>query len=301
MAEEGVASLGTIEETGRETMGASLGPFELMNVTGIPIAFHSQSSLHRAFGAAYAPSKRLEEQFRAGVPWDWKNDSGRAREEGRGARPIPRAHHRDRGPAGRGRRRHPRGRRPGRDCGPPSAVGSVRPAEQRGPLGRAGPRGDLRRPLVRRLPGRRGAARAGLPGRAPVAAAVGKGRTARPGRLGTPRPARGVELPQLRGAGPGRIDVRRAGARAGHPRGRPRGVLPRLRRGRRYRRDGEEDPRGRRGVRLHRTAGRGTGGTVPGPGHRARGGVRPGGRSRGSRSPRISSSRRTTPSSASPR
>ncbi|MGD0257201.1 MAG: enoyl-CoA hydratase-related protein [Thermoplasmata archaeon] len=73
MAEEGVASLGTIEEAGRETMGASLGPFELMNVTGIPIAFHSQSSLHRAFGAAYAPSKRLEEQFRAGVPWDWKN------------------------------------------------------------------------------------------------------------------------------------------------------------------------------------------------------------------------------------
>ncbi|HXQ49403.1 MAG TPA: enoyl-CoA hydratase-related protein [Thermoplasmata archaeon] len=72
LAEEGVASLGTIEEAGRETMGASLGPFELMNVTGIPIAFHSQTSLHRAFGPAYAPSRRLEEQFRSGAPWDWK-------------------------------------------------------------------------------------------------------------------------------------------------------------------------------------------------------------------------------------
>jgi len=73
LAEDGVASLATIEEVGRETMGASLGPFELMNVTGIPIAFHSQTSLHRAFGAAYAPSRRLEAQFRSGALWDWKS------------------------------------------------------------------------------------------------------------------------------------------------------------------------------------------------------------------------------------
>jgi enoyl-CoA hydratase/3-hydroxyacyl-CoA dehydrogenase len=73
LAEENVASLGTIEEAGRETMGSSLGPFELMNLTGIPIAFHSQTSLHAAFGPAYAPSRRLEEQFRSGAPWDWKS------------------------------------------------------------------------------------------------------------------------------------------------------------------------------------------------------------------------------------
>ncbi len=72
LAEEGVASLATIEEVGREAFGATLGPFELMNVTGIPIAFHSASSLYRAFGPAYAPSKRLEEQFRSGAPWPWK-------------------------------------------------------------------------------------------------------------------------------------------------------------------------------------------------------------------------------------
>jgi enoyl-CoA hydratase / 3-hydroxyacyl-CoA dehydrogenase len=72
LAEEGVASLATIEEVGRELFGATLGPFELMNVTGIPIAFHANSSLERSFGVAYAPSKLLESQFRSGKPWAWK-------------------------------------------------------------------------------------------------------------------------------------------------------------------------------------------------------------------------------------
>jgi len=75
MAEEEVASLATIEEVGRELFGATLGPFELMNLTGIPIAFHAQTTLHEAFGPAYAPAKRLEEQFRAGTPWAWKESA----------------------------------------------------------------------------------------------------------------------------------------------------------------------------------------------------------------------------------
>ncbi len=72
LADERVASLATIEEVGRELFGATLGPFELMNVTGVPIAFHAQASLHRAFGPAYAPSPLLESQFRSGKPWAWK-------------------------------------------------------------------------------------------------------------------------------------------------------------------------------------------------------------------------------------
>ncbi len=72
MAEERVASLATIEEVGRETFGATLGPFELMNVTGIPIAFHSETSLAAAFGPAYAPARSLDEQFRSGQPWPWR-------------------------------------------------------------------------------------------------------------------------------------------------------------------------------------------------------------------------------------
>ena len=72
LAEEGVASLATIEEVGRELFGATLGPFELMNVTGVPIAFHAETSLYRAFGPAYAPATLLESQFRSGKPWAWK-------------------------------------------------------------------------------------------------------------------------------------------------------------------------------------------------------------------------------------
>ncbi|HTW40477.1 MAG TPA: enoyl-CoA hydratase-related protein [Thermoplasmata archaeon] len=72
LAEENVANLATIEEVGRELFGATLGPFELMNVTGIAIAFHAETSLARAFGPAYAPSKLLETQFRSGQPWAWK-------------------------------------------------------------------------------------------------------------------------------------------------------------------------------------------------------------------------------------
>jgi enoyl-CoA hydratase / 3-hydroxyacyl-CoA dehydrogenase len=75
LAEEKVASLATIEEVGRELFGATLGPFELMNVTGIPIAFHAESSLHRAFGPAYAPSHLLEDQFHRGTPWPWKESA----------------------------------------------------------------------------------------------------------------------------------------------------------------------------------------------------------------------------------
>jgi len=72
LAEEQVASLATIEEVGRELFGASLGPFELMNVTGIPIAFHAETSLYQAFGPVYQPSKLLEQQFQTGQPWNWK-------------------------------------------------------------------------------------------------------------------------------------------------------------------------------------------------------------------------------------
>ncbi len=73
MAGEGVASLRTIDDVGRELFETSLGPFELMNVTGIPIAFHSESTLSAAFGGAYVVAPKLESQFRSGSPWDWKS------------------------------------------------------------------------------------------------------------------------------------------------------------------------------------------------------------------------------------
>ncbi len=75
LVDEGVANYATVEEVGRETFGATLGPFELMNVTGVPIAFHANTSLFHAFGPAYEPSALLERQFKAGTPWPWKEQA----------------------------------------------------------------------------------------------------------------------------------------------------------------------------------------------------------------------------------
>jgi enoyl-CoA hydratase/3-hydroxyacyl-CoA dehydrogenase len=72
LLEDGAASMATIEEVGREVYGTTLGPFELMNVTGIPIAFHSITTLSNAFGGAYAPSPRLKAQFDSKASWPWR-------------------------------------------------------------------------------------------------------------------------------------------------------------------------------------------------------------------------------------
>jgi enoyl-CoA hydratase / 3-hydroxyacyl-CoA dehydrogenase len=75
LAEEEVANLATIEQVGRELFGTKLGPFELMNQTGVTIAYHSIGSLERAFGAAYAPTALLKRQYEAGTPWPWKEST----------------------------------------------------------------------------------------------------------------------------------------------------------------------------------------------------------------------------------
>ena len=72
MAEEGLASLPTIEEVGRELTGSTNGPFEVMNLTGIPISLHSMESLETAFGPAYEPSELMEEKVRAKASWEWR-------------------------------------------------------------------------------------------------------------------------------------------------------------------------------------------------------------------------------------
>jgi enoyl-CoA hydratase/3-hydroxyacyl-CoA dehydrogenase len=82
MAEEGLASLATIEAVGRELTGATNGPFEVMNLTGLPIALHAMESLERAFGPAYAPAEMLEEQVGRGAPWAWRE--GRVEDERKG-------------------------------------------------------------------------------------------------------------------------------------------------------------------------------------------------------------------------
>ncbi len=70
LLEEGVANLSTIEQTANELLGTGMGPFQLMNVTGVTIAYHSMGSLHAAFGEFYAPAKLLETQHKNAARWD---------------------------------------------------------------------------------------------------------------------------------------------------------------------------------------------------------------------------------------
>lgn len=68
--EEGVADLATIEEAARQAFGSGMGPFELMNITGVPITLHAATTLEGAFGAVYRPSELLRRQVESGMIWN---------------------------------------------------------------------------------------------------------------------------------------------------------------------------------------------------------------------------------------
>ncbi len=70
MLEEGVAGTATIDEAAKKAFGIGMGPFELMNVTGVPIALHAATTLGRAFGAMYEAPALLRAQVESGQPWD---------------------------------------------------------------------------------------------------------------------------------------------------------------------------------------------------------------------------------------
>ncbi|MHB8585777.1 MAG: 3-hydroxyacyl-CoA dehydrogenase/enoyl-CoA hydratase family protein [Thermoplasmatota archaeon] len=70
LLEENVANIATIEAAAKDAFGITMGPFELMNVTGIPISLHAARSLERAFGTFYAPAKLLETQVASAAPWN---------------------------------------------------------------------------------------------------------------------------------------------------------------------------------------------------------------------------------------
>ncbi len=69
MLEEGVANAAAIDAIAKETFGIGMGPFELMNVTGVPIAFHASTTIGQAYGPMYAPPARLRTQAEIGQPW----------------------------------------------------------------------------------------------------------------------------------------------------------------------------------------------------------------------------------------
>ncbi len=74
LLDESAANMPTIDAAACEAFGIGMGPFALMNATGIPIAYHSAVSLAAAFGDFYAPAEGLRRQFEAGKPWDIAGD-----------------------------------------------------------------------------------------------------------------------------------------------------------------------------------------------------------------------------------
>src|SRR4051812_20709934 len=77
--DERIADIPTIEAAAKEAFGIGMGPFELMNVTGIPIAVHTDDTLGAAFGPLHGTPDRLRRQFESGQQWDLSGNADPAR------------------------------------------------------------------------------------------------------------------------------------------------------------------------------------------------------------------------------
>jgi enoyl-CoA hydratase/3-hydroxyacyl-CoA dehydrogenase len=86
IVEEGAANIATVDEAANECLGTHMGPFALMNVIGIPIAYHAVSSLGQSFGPFYAPSALLKGQFDKGEKWPTEGDVDSGKKDGVRAR-----------------------------------------------------------------------------------------------------------------------------------------------------------------------------------------------------------------------
>ncbi len=74
LLEEGIANIATIEAAAKKAFRIGMGPFELMNVTGVPIAMHAATTLGRELGDFYAPAAKLKEQVSTGEHWSLDGD-----------------------------------------------------------------------------------------------------------------------------------------------------------------------------------------------------------------------------------
>jgi enoyl-CoA hydratase/3-hydroxyacyl-CoA dehydrogenase len=74
MLEEGLANIPTLEEAAKQAFKIGMGPFELMNVTGIPIAVHASTTLGNELGPFYATADILKAQNDKNENWDLSGD-----------------------------------------------------------------------------------------------------------------------------------------------------------------------------------------------------------------------------------
>ena len=74
LLDEGAATIPTIEAAAKEAFGITMGPFELMNVTGVPISLHAQTTLAKELGGFYEPARGLRAQVERKANWDLAGD-----------------------------------------------------------------------------------------------------------------------------------------------------------------------------------------------------------------------------------
>lgn len=70
MRDEGVANIPTIDEAACEAFGLSMGPFKLINISGVFLAHHAAVSLTESVGAFYTPATGLRQLDESGKLWD---------------------------------------------------------------------------------------------------------------------------------------------------------------------------------------------------------------------------------------
>jgi enoyl-CoA hydratase/3-hydroxyacyl-CoA dehydrogenase len=70
MLDEGVANIPTIDAAACEAFGVSMGPYKLINVSGVFLAYHAAASLYESLGEFYTPATHLRELFESGKLWD---------------------------------------------------------------------------------------------------------------------------------------------------------------------------------------------------------------------------------------
>ncbi|HCP47134.1 MAG TPA: 3-hydroxyacyl-CoA dehydrogenase [Deltaproteobacteria bacterium] len=69
--EEGIANIPSIEAAAKRAFGIGMGPFELMNITGVPVSLHAASTLGRELGPFYEPADLLATQvLETKADWD---------------------------------------------------------------------------------------------------------------------------------------------------------------------------------------------------------------------------------------
>lgn len=74
LLDEGAGTPAEIDLAARAAFGVGLGPFALMNATGVPISRHAATTLGEAFGAFYAPAPGLITQTDRGGDWEIGED-----------------------------------------------------------------------------------------------------------------------------------------------------------------------------------------------------------------------------------